>query len=149
MALTLLLFALGLQSTPATPGDSAVLRIENRTVAVFRGPLGAATPEERASNALRRVETALAAGRDSVATRSVPEGTLVLLGAQPVFTITLADADTAGGGSIAAAAERAAAQLRLALAEAHESRSLESLLRDLGMVLGATVVMLLAIRLLF
>ena len=149
MALTLLLLALGLQSPPATPGDTAVLRIANRAVTVFRGPLGAATPEERADAALRRVETALAARRDSVATRSVAEGMLVLLGGQPVFTVTPADADTAGGGSIPAAAEHAAAQLRIAMAEARESRSLRSLIRDLSVALGATVVMLLAIRLLF
>src|SRR5690349_15180507 len=149
MALTLLLLELGLQSAPATTGDTAVLRIGNRAVAVFRGPLGAATPEERAAGALRRVGTALAARRDSVATRSVAEGILVLLGGQPVFTITPTDADTAGGGSIPAAAEQAAAQLRLAVAEARESRSLRVLIRDLSVALGATAVMLLAIRLLF
>ena len=52
MPVTFLLITLALQSAQSTPGDTAVLRIGNRTVVAFHGRLGAATPEERAAAAV-------------------------------------------------------------------------------------------------
>ena len=148
MLFTFLIFACSLQSPQATQGDTAVLRIGNRLVVVFRGRLGAATPQERAAAAARRVETALVGGRDTVSSETRPEGILVLMGAQPVFTVTPADADTAAGASTTTVAGRATAQLRLAVSESREARNLRSLLTALALALAATAAVILALRLL-
>lgn len=138
-----------LQATAATPSpDTAVLRVGTRTVTVFRGSLGAADPGERAAGAGRRLDNALADGDDSVTIRPVAEGLLVSVGGHAVFTVTVQDADTLTGRTLAAAAATAADQLREAVRETRESRDLRLLLLELGLALLATVAAFFAWRLL-
>jgi hypothetical protein len=100
-AFSLFAVATGAQEPKPTSGvaaDTAVLIIHNRPIAVFRAPIGALAPNDRAVGSRRRLEALFERGRfDSVSTRNVPEGVLVLVGEERVFTITPADVDTLAG----------------------------------------------------
>ena len=148
MSLTLMLLTLLVPQVESVPAarDSAVLRVGNRAVAVFRGPLGAAAPAERAAGAARRIAAAMAVGGDSVTTREVPEGVLVLVEGRPVFTLTPADADTAGGTTLEDEARLVLERLRLAVAETGEARDVRALLVAFALVAVATLVLALALR---
>ena len=138
------------QSPPPAPvlADTAALIIHNRTVAVFRAPIGAVQPAERALAAARRIDVfAERQTSDSVTTRSIPQGVLILIGDVGVFTLTPADADTLADQTLAAAAAIAAARLRDALAAEREERSLGHLLWAGGLAAAATIAFLIAIRL--
>ncbi len=126
--------------------DTAVVYLSNRVVAVFRAPLGALSPTERADAARRRLLNAINAEDDSLSVRAVPEGALVLLGQRPIFTITREDADTVGGGDLDREVLRSTAELRLALAEEEEARSLPRLLIALAQSLVATLTVILVLR---
>lgn len=85
-------------AAPIARRDTAALVLQNRLIAVFRTPLGAVSPQERADAAARRI-TALvdAETADSVEVRPIPEGVLITVGGRGVFTLTPADADTLTG----------------------------------------------------
>ncbi len=148
MPIHLLPLLLVLQAGTATPPDTAVLRVGTRAVVVFRGTLGAATPTERASAATRRITAAIEAGADSITTQATPDGVLLLLGGQPMLVVTPSDADTAGGEAVGQRAAIAARELRLAVGEVRESSSLTALLVALALALVATIVLVVAVRLL-
>lgn len=145
IALTLIV-SLQATATPAT--DTAVLRIGAREITTFRGGLGAATPAERAAAAARRLASAIRTEADSVVTRASAEGVLVLLGGQPVFVVTPADVDTAAGESLVDRAAAAAAQVRLAVAEAREARNVPAILAAVALAFAATGLLILLLRLL-
>ena len=130
------------------PRDTAVLRLGSRVVTVFRSPLGAASPSERATAASQRLQAALSAGADSVSTDTVPEGTLLRVGGRPAFIITSGDADTTADQTLDSAVAAAQQQLTVAIAEVRESRNLIKLLLSIGVALLATAVFVLVIRLL-
>jgi small-conductance mechanosensitive channel len=146
MALIHLLMALAWPAIQAAPPDTAVLRIGTRAIVVFRAPLGSPTTEARAAAAARRVQAALAAGRDSIAVLTGQAGVVFLLGGQPVFMVTPADADTAAGASLSEVGDAALAELRLAVREAEESHNLRALLSDVVKFLAATALLLIFIR---
>jgi small-conductance mechanosensitive channel len=151
MMTLLLSFALVLQAGAAPqrlPADTATLRIGSRDVIQFRGSLGAASASERASTAARRIGVAIDATADSVSLRPASGGILVLLDGNPMFVVTTSDADSVGGGSVAATAAIAARQLRLAVREVEQSTNLTSILVALALVLVGTALFVLAIRLL-
>jgi small-conductance mechanosensitive channel len=132
----------------AAPPDTAVLRVGTRAVVTFRGTLGAATAAERATAASRRISEAIAAGIDSVSTRTTPGGVLVQLGARPVFVITSSDVDTVTGESVASQTEAVARRLATAVQEVEEAGSLRAILVALVLALLATALLVLSIRLL-
>jgi small-conductance mechanosensitive channel len=131
------------------PVDTAVLHVERRPVAVFRAPFGARTPAERAADAARRVQSLIDADApDSVGTRRIPEGVLLTVGGRGVFTITRSDLDTLSGETLEQAAVETAARLGAALRSAREEQSLGHLLRGAILAAIATVLFLVALRLL-
>jgi small-conductance mechanosensitive channel len=151
--------ALALVATPAQgvaqpavasqPADTAVLRVERRTIAVFRAPLGARTPAERADDAARRIQLLIDTyALDSVGTRRIPQGVLVTVGGRGMFTVTPADLDTAGGETLEQAAVGIAGRLAGALRVAREEHSLGHLLRGAALAAIATVLFLATLRLL-
>ena len=130
-------------------GDTAALLVERRLIVVFRSSLGALSPTERAAAAGRRIEAlADASSGDSVSARRIAEGVLVSVGAQSVFTITPADVDTLRGENLTALGARSAARLRTALEAAHEVRSVPQLIRGALFAILATLLFLIALRLL-
>jgi len=141
LALTLAL-ALGLQgaATPAAP-DTAVLRLGNRAIWVFRTSLSEHTPAERAALATDRMVDALRASTlDSIETAPIPDGVVFEIDRRPVFGVLAADVDTAGGDSLSAAIGRVGANLRLAVREYRAAHSWKINLRALIWSLGATIV---------
>ncbi len=144
MPVLLLLAIVAFQSPP----DSVVLRLSNRPVMIFKAPLGALTPLERAAAARARIERAMEAPAESLGLRALPEGILVSLGPSPLFTITTADVDTARGTTLDEHARAVLGQLRVGIAEEREARSLTRLLIALALSLAATALAVLALRLL-
>lgn len=134
-----LLLTMALGSVPAPP-DSAVLRLDNREIMVFRAPLGAMSPSERVSLAERWISVALAGGTDSVAAEPVPEGYVVSVGNRKVFTVTPGDVDTLAGTTLEEHAAIAAWELSTAMREFREARSLSGVLEALGASLLATAI---------
>ena len=138
-------------SAPAlrAPPDTAALVIQHRSVVVFRSPLGALSPADRAQAAARRID---AVGQrettDSVVARPIPEGVLVSVGSQPIFTVTRADVDTLGGESFEATSQRSVRQLQAVMVAAREERSLTHIVTAVGFAIGATLIFLVALRLL-
>lgn len=117
--------------TPTSPPDSATLEIQNRKIVVFRAPVGATGPEERAAAAAYRIQKAMKANLAEVTVRPAPEGMLVLVGDRPAFAATPDDVDTVAGVSVEERAAAAAVQLRVAIAATAETRSVRTLLRGL------------------
>ena len=129
--------------------DTAALVMQHRTVVVFRAPLGALSPADRASAASRRIE-ALAESNvaDSVFARAIPEGVLISVGPHSIFTITQADVDTLRGATLALTSRSAVSQLGAVLLATREERSLAHIVSAIGFAVAATVVFLIALRLL-
>ena len=132
---------------PAPARDTAALMFGNRLITVFRAPLGAVSPAERAEAAARRIDAIVESGApDSVESRPIPEGILVSIGGRSVFTLTPADADTLAGEQLAALAAGSVARLRVAISAEREERSLPHLLRAAGLALLASILFLAVLR---
>jgi len=149
----ILIAATSVTATAATippqgvPRDTAPLIIGNRVITVFRGPLGALSPRERAEAATRRIEAIVEQDLgDSVVARSIPEGILVTVAGRSVFSLTQADLDTLAGEQLAGVASRSAEALRTALAAEREERSLPHLLRAAGFAALATFLFIVLLR---
>jgi len=149
----ILIAATSVTATAATippqgvPRDTAPLIIGNRVITVFRGPLGALSPRERAEAATRRIEAIVEQDvGDSVVARSIPEGILVTVAGRSVFSLTQADLDTLAGEQLAGVASRSAKALRTALAAEREERSLPHLLRAAGFAALATFLFIVLLR---
>ncbi|MEP6550379.1 MAG: mechanosensitive ion channel domain-containing protein [Gemmatimonadales bacterium] len=128
--------------------DTGALVLQHRTIAVFRSPLGALSPADRAAGATRRIEALSGATAESVSTHPIPEGLLITVGTQPVFSITHADVDTLGGATLESTSRRVVSQLTAALVDAGEERSIRHILSAIGFSFAATLIFLLALRLL-
>jgi hypothetical protein len=128
------------------------LVINQRTIHVFRGPLGMFSAEERVEGARRRIEPLLELpGEGWTSARSTPQGVLVELDGKPLFLVLPSDANTLAGETPEALANRATRVLNRVWSEAHELRdthaSLDAALRVgvatllliLGLVLGGRV----------
>ena len=127
--------------------DTAALIVGNRVITIFRSPLGALTPAERADAAARRIEALIEAEQtDSVRSRPIAEGILISIGPRAVFTLAPADADTVAGEQLATVAMESVARLRTALADEREERSLPHLLRAAGIAAFATIIFIMVLR---
>ncbi len=145
-----LLFTVAIQAVaPAPARDSAVVRLGNRAVAVLRDTVLGLSPAQRADGARRRLETAAAGGSDSVTTQDHPAGTLILVGGRGMFMITPGDADTLGGATLEQEVAATTRRLPLALAEARETRSVRALVWGTVQVAAATVVLFVALTVLW
>ncbi len=159
MLVTLLLLFVQQATLPAqrdtVPPDTARLVVANRTVTVFRAPLGALSPADRAAAAMARIDSAVARGRDSVDVVASNEGLLVRAGGVAMFVITPSDVHATGRDSLAnrdslvATARSAAGMLRLSIRDAGDAQSVKAILIGLLLALLATAVMVVLFRLLF
>ncbi|MCG8906998.1 mechanosensitive ion channel domain-containing protein [Pseudomonas sp. DP-17] len=131
----------------AAPADAATeLKVGNRSIVVLRATLLGESPAVRAHRAKATIEEALQ-GSDGLAVSIDPvqDSYLVLLGFSRAFIISPADLD-APGASVRAAAEQAAANLRLVVEENQEAHSLRFLLTALGLAALATLIYGAALR---
>jgi small-conductance mechanosensitive channel len=145
-----LLFTVAIQAAvPAPARDSAVVRLGNRPVAVLRDSVLGLSPAQRADGARRRLEIAAAAGSDSVATQDIPAGTVILVGGRGMFVLTPGDVDTLGGATVEQEVATTTRRLGLALTEAREAGSVRALLRGAVQVAAATVVLFVALTVLW
>ncbi len=144
VAALLLLVQQAVAPPPASaqaPRDTARLVVANRTVTVFRAPLGALSPGERAAAAKVRIDSAASRSRDSVDVAQSPEGLLVRAGGVAMFVVTPGDVGFPQPDSLTAAANRAAAELRLALRDVHDEQSLKAIFLGLALALLATAIL--------
>jgi small-conductance mechanosensitive channel len=129
--------------------DTAALVLHGRLVTVFRSPLGANTPAERAAAARQHFETVVReAVPDSVSIRRTTAGLVVNADGRGLFVLTEADVDSTRGGSLPEVAAEAAQRLAGVLSLERESRSLPLLLRAAAIAVLVTLVALLVLRLL-
>lgn len=135
---------------PATASaDTAPLIVQNRVVFVFRAPLGARMPAERAADASRRIRAlAQEETTDTIAARPIAQGVLVSVGPRGIFTITPADVDSVHGETIDSAGRAAVVRLRDALVAEREQQSISHLATGIGLSIAATILFLAVLRVL-
>jgi len=142
-ALTLAL-ALGLHAAPTAAADTAVLRLGNRAVWVFRTSLSVHTPADRAALAADRIIEALHASTlDSIDTAEIQGGAVIVLNRRPVFGVLAADVDTAAGDSLRGAVTRVTSDLQQAVREYRAAHSWRINIRAAVWSLGATLIFVL------
>ncbi|MBV8047129.1 MAG: mechanosensitive ion channel family protein [Paludibacterium sp.] len=130
----------------APPADSSAPAVEaarlvvfQRDIMLFRVPLFGASPAERAERAEALVDQALAQqGPLAVAVQQSSLGQLVLVGNRLAFVVTGGDADPLAQETAQTVAERAAGQLRAAVAATREASNLRALTQAVGLSLLAT-----------
>ena len=112
------------------PPTSAELKIANRTITVFRVPLLGEVPELRVKHATVVINEALDS-TDSLEVSIDPilNSYLVLIGPRRAFIISPKDVDELQFESVMQAAQGAAENLRLVVAETREARSVQQMLR--------------------
>ncbi len=135
-------------AAPARP-DTATLLVLNRHVVTFRSAFGEQSATERAELAAARISAfAESDAPGTVGLLRIPQGILVRVGTQGVFTVTPADLDSSAAQTIEQVAADAMLALRAALAEEREARSFVQILTAVGQAALATAVFLLLVRLL-
>jgi small-conductance mechanosensitive channel len=130
--------------------DSTAVVLQNRTVFVYRRPLGAHSPVERATQARERLAKALEGQVTGESVRIEPllGGIAVSVASTPVLVLGPADADSLIGEHLTAVADSAAMRLRGAIDAMQTARSPTVLLRGALWVLLATTLLVVALRLL-
>ncbi len=130
----------------AADDAAAELKVENRRILVFRATLLGESPQVRAHRAKATIEEALQGGDElKVNLDPIQDSYMVLLGYSRAFIVSPEDVDPPGS-SVRAAAEAAAGNLRLAVAENREAGSVRYLLSALGLAAVATLAYLLLLR---
>lgn len=81
----------GVPASVVAGADTAVLSIGNRTVYVFRAPVGRFSPADRADMALDRIKRAQRPGIDSVRVIRDTLGAIIMLNDAPVFVVAAVD----------------------------------------------------------
>ena len=122
--LWLLLGALPAPSALAAPeAEEAALVVGHRSLVVFRAPLGAFTPTERAETARLRIERALdAPGEGWTSVRPQAPGVMVELDGQPMFLVLPGDATPNGNETAESLANIASRELQSVWREARAQR---------------------------
>jgi small-conductance mechanosensitive channel len=124
----------------------ATLKVENRAIFTFRGPLLGYTPKQRVDAAELRIKTVIQRGAwGTVTKRPFSEGILVQIGDQWMFAVTPGDTDPLAGETAEEASDRAVRNLTTALGEIEESRRTETFLRGAGCTVAATAILLLVL----
>ncbi|EJN18224.1 small-conductance mechanosensitive channel [Pseudomonas sp. GM78] len=126
------------QPLEASPAP-AELKIANRSIMVFRGAVLGEAPPVRVKRAKTVINEALDEADDlRVSLDSIQGSYLVLLGAKRAFIVSPKDVDPTEFESVRQAAESAADNLRLVVAETQEARNLRLILRSLLVAALAT-----------
>lgn len=122
------------------------LKLANRRVVTLRAALLGETAQARVKRAERVIRDALAEGESlAVTTSAMDTSYLVLIGGQRAFIVSPKDL-AAEDISVREVAEQAAANLRLVIAETEQVRSARYLLQALAYTVMATLLLMLAIR---
>ncbi|GJI97004.1 mechanosensitive ion channel protein MscS [Duganella caerulea] len=125
---------------PAAVPTQAKLVFANRTIFVFRSVLTGYPPEERADGARKRLEATLARnGPQLPGTRTIAEGTQVMLDGALLFLVTPADINPLAGDTTDSVAAESAAILGKALLERREQASPRYLLIAAALCAAATL----------
>jgi small-conductance mechanosensitive channel len=132
--------------------EPAVLTMWNRPIVTFRATVSEVTPEQRAQNALARIDAHIERRHSSrVGTRYAEigdaKGFLVTLDAAVAFGIVAQDIDPESELTLEQTAARAADQLRAVLAARDKQQRAGVLARGFGLTLAAIIVFVVAIRL--
>jgi small-conductance mechanosensitive channel len=135
---------------PAPPASEALpeatIRVFNRDVAVLRGKLLGATPEQRARRAEQRIDEHLARFPNAVVNSEAnPLGTIIKLDDEMVFILTPGDVDFLTRQSMAEAVAETSVRLRHLVRDSRESRDTQSLLRGLAITATATLALIVVI----
>ena len=135
-----------------TAGAAAPLVVWNRPIIELRANIGATTAEERVARAQRRIEALpVAAYADPI--QAIPskvgtlDGVFISVGSQLVFAILPEDLEPESGETLEGAGQKAVAQLTAALQARADQRRLPIILRGVALSAVATVLLLLALRL--
>jgi small-conductance mechanosensitive channel len=124
----------------------ATLKVDNRAIFKFRGPLLGYTPKQRVEAAELRIKAVIQRGAwGTVTKRAFSEGLLIQIGDQWMFAVTPGDIDPLAGETVEEASDRAVRNLTIALGEIEESRRAETFLRGAGYTVAATVILLLVL----
>jgi small-conductance mechanosensitive channel len=127
--------------TPAPAGSEHPLVFGNRTIATLRAVVLGRGPAERARSAADRIRGAFRHGRsDSVTIQSIPQALALRVGGETIFALTQYDVDPEADETLEAAAEKAAASLRLVIIEYREQRSWFRIAKAVGGTLVATAI---------
>ena len=117
-------------ATEAVP--EVPLVIGNRTIHVFRAPLGAFSATERMEGARQRIERALAGGGEGWSSvKSTPQGVVVEIDGKPMFYVLPGDARELAGETAEDLANQASRALQKVWSEARERRDPEAHLHAL------------------
>lgn len=126
---------------PAVPAPLVVL---NRTVTVFRSPYYGVAPADRAVRARQETLRVLEkGGAGKVTFQATPQGRVILLDGEFVFSLFPKDVDQLGGENLDQAAQNAVKELSIVAAETREARNIATMSRSGGKALLATAILLL------
>lgn len=138
--------------SPESNGPAALqapLVVYNRTVTVFRAPLFGVSPEVRAARAKQEIERVLAkGGQGKVSIETAPQGNIILLDGELVFSLLTQDVDLLKRETLQQATENALQNLTLVISETRESRNLSTMLRSVGLAALASAILVLLLAML-
>lgn len=141
LALLLSLLA-ALPVVHAAENEGVPLIIGNRTIHVFRAPLGMFSPAERAASARQRIErTFEQSGEGWTSIKPGPHGIEVLIDGKPLFLVLPSDAQELAGETPEELANTASRMLQKAWNEARERQDPRASLTALLKVTLATVLL--------
>lgn len=143
----LVIAALPSVAQPSQAGDPpADLVFENRKIVTLRASLGPITPTRRAAAAKARLDAVHVGFQlpEVDVSRLSETSNILSVGGTPIFTLVDADIEPESGMTLAQLSDRAALQLREALAARQAMRSGPFLLRASLRSIGATLVFVLA-----
>lgn len=135
---------------PQATESPAELKVANRSILVFRATLLGEAPPVRVNRARTVInETLDEDDSPRVSIDPIQNSYLVLLGDKRAFIVSPKDVDPLQFASVQQAAEAAADNLRQVVAETHEARSFDLILRALLAAAIATAIYLVLIWLIF
>jgi small-conductance mechanosensitive channel len=146
--LTTLLLALVLAAADAAPAAAepappAELVFANRPIVTLRATAFGITPQSRATGTVARLREITSKGTGGeVEAKPIDEGYLITVGGVGAFRLLREDLDPLGEDTLEAVRDRTVANLRTALGEVEEARSLPRLLRGAAVAAIATAVLL-------
>ena len=134
-------------SSANSVGEVAPVVFWNRRITVFRSYLNQQSPAERAAKASERLaELSSSASEWQISTTETtvgPQaGAMISVNGQYVFAILSSDLDQDSHETLQAAAERASAQLRMALEARAQQLSLPRIIRSIVLSVAATLILL-------
>jgi small-conductance mechanosensitive channel len=149
LAAILLLSGAPLLAAPPAPTEARPglpLSIGQRTVHVFRVPLGMFSPQERVDGARKRIELAIEQpGEGWTSARPTEQGIQIELDSKPLFLVLPGDANTLAGETPEDLANQATRVLQKVWSEARERRDPRAAIDALLRVALATVLLVLAL----